>query len=127
MTRTKKQEKKKTFYTDYLTASKWCNCQLILCNNISSIDDSIWDNMRFNMYNENDDPIEIYQYFLTSLSDSDVEFMEKTFDLHYTYSDLLDCYVLCVLHYGTAWDYVPCEVKSESWIEVNRDKEYNKD
>jgi hypothetical protein len=47
--------------------------------------------------------------------------MKKTFDLKYTYSDMLDCYILCVTHWGTSWDYVECEVFSESWIESNPD------
>lgn len=115
-----------TFYTDYRTASKWGDCQLILCNEILNIDNSIWDNMRFNYYDENDNPIDIFQWYLTSLSEWEVEWNEKTFDLKYTYSDMLGCYILCVDHWGTSWDYVPCEVKNQSWIDVNKDKEFKK-
>jgi len=119
-----------TFYTNYQTAATWGNCQLILCNNIVNIDPSIVDNMRFNYYpcdddgNVSDYPIDIYQWYITDLSDWSVEWQEKTFDLKYTYSDLLDCYILCVDHYGTLWNSVSCEVKSQSWIEVNKDLEY---
>lgn len=112
-----------TFYTDYRTASKWGDCQLILCNEIASLDESIWDNMRFNYYDEDDNPVDIFQWYLTSLSEWEVEWNEKTFDLKYTYSDMLGCYVLCVDHWGTSWDYVPCEVKSQSWIDAHKDKE----
>lgn len=117
--------KTKTFYTDYKTASHWQNCSLILCNNLPEVDQSVYDNMRFDYFDEDDNPLEVYQWFITDLSASDVEWMEETFDLHYTYSDLLDCFVLCVLHWGTSWDYVPCEVKSTSWIKVNKDNKYN--
>ena len=110
---------KKKMYTDYKTAANW-GCSLILCNNLPNFDCSIWDNMRFNYYDEDDNVIDIYQWFITDLSDSGVEYMEKTFDLLYTYSDTLDCYVLCVPHCGTSWDYVPCEVLSEDWFAINK-------
>jgi hypothetical protein len=46
--------------------------------------------------------------------------------LLFTYSDLLDCDVLCVDHWGTSWDYVLTGVKLfdnyedlEKWENVN--------
>ena len=126
--------KQKTFYTDYYTAAHWGDCSLVLCNKIPEIDPSIWDNMRFNLYetdeegNESDYPIDIFQWFLTNLNEWEVEWNEKTFpDLKYTYSDLLDCYVLCVDHYGTLWKSVPTPVASQSWIDSNKDKEYKEE
>lgn len=116
--------KKTTFRTDYKTAATW-QCSLILCNNIPEFDPSVWDNMRWDYYDdEQDEYTEIYQWYITDLSDWAVQWMEKTFDLHYTYSEVLDCYILCVTHWGTAWSGVPCEVFSEGWIEANRDLEY---
>lgn len=115
----------KTFYTDYRTAAHWGNTQLIMCNNIPEIDPSVWDNMRFDYYDEETGEYEeIYQWFITDLSDWAVEWQEKTFDLQYTYSDLLEKYILCVTHWGTSWDYVPCEVFSEGWKESNPELEY---
>lgn len=49
---------------------------------------------------------EIFQWFLTSCSEWDVKYLRETFGLLFTYSNLLDLYVLCVTHYGTSWDYV---------------------
>lgn len=49
---------------------------------------------------------EIFQWFITDCSEWDVKFLREHFGLLFTYSDLLDCYILCVTHYGTAWDYV---------------------
>ena len=117
--------KMKEFYTDYATAAKWGGTSLILCNNIAKIDDSIYDNMEFNYFNENDEPIDIYQWYLTDDNADDVEWKKETFpELLYTYSDLLDCYVLCVNHFGTLWSGVATLVKNPRWIEFNKDKEY---
>ena len=117
---------KKTFYTDYKTAATWGDASLVLCNKISEIDPSIYDNARFNSYEdeESEYPVDIYQWFITDLSDWQVEWNEKHFpDLKYTYSDLLDCYILCVDHCGTAWTSVPTETTKEL-IEINPNIEY---
>lgn len=116
---------KKAFYTDFKTAATWGGCNLILCNNLPEIDSSVWDNMRFEVYNEESDSYkDIYQWFITDLTEWQVEWQEETFDLQYTYSDLLDCYILCVLHFGTPWSGVECKVYSDNWIECNTDKAY---
>lgn len=104
----------KKMRTNYRVATQWLNNSYILCNNISEVDPSVYDNIRFSHYDEEDDEyIEIYQYFLTNCSESDVEYLESTFGLKFTYSDLLDVYILCVDHYGTSWDYVYCETTNE--------------
>lgn len=90
------------YQTNYKKAVKWLNNSLILCNDIPSIDDSIFFNNRFAL----DEESEIFQWFLTDCSESDVEFLERHFGLKFTFSDALDLYVLCVDHYGTSWDYV---------------------
>lgn len=96
----------RTFLTSYKEAVNWLNNSYVLCNNIPNIDDSIWDNMEFNYYDDNDEPVEIYQWYITNANQSDVEYLKKHFELKFTYSELLDCYILCVDHYGTNWDYV---------------------
>lgn len=101
--------------TNYRTAANWLNGSLILCNEIAQIDDTILDNARFDWYNEeSEEYIEIYQYFLTNYSQSDVEFLEEHFNLLFSYSDKLNLFVLCVDHYGTSWDYVHCSTDLES-------------
>ena len=40
----------KTYKTNYSVAVNWCNNALILCNNITEIDPSIYDNMRFELF-----------------------------------------------------------------------------
>ena len=109
--------------TNYKDAVDWLKNDYILCNNITSVDESIWDNMRFSLYEEDEDgeetgdATEIFQYYLTSASEFDVKYLEDRFGLLFTYSDKLDCYVLCVSHFGTSWDYVYCEdkQKDEFW------------
>lgn len=104
----------KTFKTNYKVAVNWLGNAIILCNNITEIDPSVWDNVRFDTYDEeNDTYTEIYQWFITDCSEEDVEYLEQAFGLLFTYSDLLDKYILCVDHCGTSWDYVKCETTNE--------------
>lgn len=103
-----------TYKTNYSVAVNWCNNALILCNNIAEIDPSVFDNNRFELFNEEDGTEkDIYQWFITDCSDEDVEYLEKTFGLLFTYSDLLDKYILCVNHFGTRWDYVEWTTTNE--------------
>lgn len=90
--------------TNYKDAVNWCGSSYVLCNNIPEIDQGVYDNARF----EFKDDVEIYQWFITDASESTVKYLEDRFGLLFTYSDILDCFVLCVDHYGTAWDYVYC-------------------
>ena len=74
-------ETKENFYTTYAEAVNWLNNNLVLCNNITQIDDSIWDNMEFDYYDEETDSYEeIYQWYITDCSQSDVEYLKKYFD-----------------------------------------------
>lgn len=106
--------------TDYKTAAHWLHNSLILCNNIVEVDPTIFDNVRFNIFDEDENAVEIYQYFLTDCTGSDVEYLEEHFGLLFSFSELLDCFVLCVDHWGTAWSSVPCETDLENAPEYNR-------
>lgn len=101
---------KKEFYTSYSKAVDWLHNNYVLCNNIADIDMTVYDNMRFDYYDEDGESYEIYQWYITDASQSDVEYLEKHFGLLFTYSDMLDCFILCVDHFGTSWDYIPCQV-----------------
>lgn len=112
--------------TNYYRAVHWFDMSLVLCNQIPEIDNSIWDNMRFDCYDEDENPKEIYQWYITNCSKSDVEWLESSFGLLFTYSDMLDCYILCVDHWGTSWDYVYCpcyndDISDELLKQKNRD------
>ena len=102
------------FSTNYKVAVNWCNNNLILCNNICEIDESVIENCRFDFYDEEtEEYTEIFQWFLTDCNQFDVEFLEEHFGLLFSYSDKLDMYILCVNHYGTSWDYVYCDTDLE--------------
>ena len=86
---------------------------LVLCNDINEIDNSIFYNME-----EIEDDLEIYQYYLCNLSNQEVEQL-KEYGIILSYSDMLDLDVLCVEHYGTSWDYVMTDVKwTDNWDEM---------
>ena len=104
--------------TDYKTAAHWLHNSLILCNNIVKVDNAIIDNARFDWFDEDDNQTEIYQWYLTDCSLSDVEYLEKHFGLLFTYSDLLDCFILCVDHFGTCWAGVSCETDLDNAPEL---------
>ena len=98
------------YSTTYRTAVEWLNTNLVLCNNLPEIDFSLYENMRQGF----DEDTEIFQWYITDASDFDVQWLEEHFGLLFTYSDMLDCYVLCVDHFGTAWDYVMIETDIEN-------------
>ena len=97
--------KKPTGLTNYAAAVNWLHKGLVICNNLPNIDPSVFENMRKNLEDEDTGECrDIYQWFITDFSLWDVEWMEETFpDLIFTYSDLLDVFVLCVDHFGTPW------------------------
>jgi hypothetical protein len=101
-----------TNFISYSEAVKRFNNSLILCNNIAEIDPSIFDNIRFSLDDEDGNPRDIYQYYLTDCSRYDVEYLSEWFGLLFTYSDMLDCFVLCVDHFGTSWRGVMIEDRS---------------
>lgn len=122
------------YSTNYAVAVNWCHNNFILWNDIVSYDSSVYENIRFscsyledvdgNEYADesevpegveiaNEVDREIFQWFITDCTDDDVLYLENTFGLLFTYSDMLGKYILCVDHYGTAWDYVYCETTNE--------------
>lgn len=99
------------FYTTYKEAVHWLSNSLIMQNDICKIDNKVYDYMRFETYNEESETyINIYQWFITDCSEDDIEYLKRYFGLLFTYSPLLDKYILCVDHWGTSWDYVACPV-----------------
>lgn len=96
--------------TNYAVAAKWCNNSFVLCNNIAEIDSSVYDNARFEWVDEDGKETDVFQWYITDCSESEVNFLSKSFGLLFTYSSLLGCYILCVDHWGTVWSEVPCEI-----------------
>lgn len=103
--------KKENFLTTYAQAVKWCNNQLIMCNELPEIDCSIFDNLIVD--NNEEDLPEVFQWFITDCTEDDMHYLKNAFpDLIFTYSDLLNKYILCVNHWGTSWDYVSTTVNT---------------
>lgn len=107
--------------TDYYTAVHWLNNNLILCNEIVNIDPSVWDEMEYpNKTEDNDEDEEqelpeIFQWYLTDMSRDDHDWMQENFpDLIFSYSEMLDLYILCVDHFGTMWKGVPTDTNCEN-------------
>ena len=89
--------------TNYFDAVNYFANNRILCNNISEIDPTFYDNIRFNLEDSNGEIIDIFQYYITDFQESEVEYLEQRFSLFFSFSELLDCFILCVNHYGTSW------------------------
>ena len=85
---------------------------LILCNNIPNVDDTIWNSI------ENlDEYDEIYQYFLCNI-DEYIKDQLIEWGFIFSYSEALELDVLMVDHWGTSWNYVMTDVEwSENYEE----------
>ena len=90
---------------------------IVLCNNITEVDDEIWDNVdESDLIDEDGDEIndlEIYQSYLCNVSEWARKQLKGT-GVILSYSKVLDCDVLMVQHYGTSWDYVLTDIE---WTE----------
>lgn len=111
-------EKEKGF-ASYKTIVDYYVGDIVLCNNITEVDPSVWDNVELSQMYQEDYP-EFYQYYLCNLTEWDKEEAKKA-GLIFSYSSMLDCDVLCVDHYGTSWDYVLTDVKLfDDWEELEK-------
>ena len=118
-------------YASYKTIIEHFIGDIVLCNNIVNIDTSVYDNMENGFmyvdyetgeektqeeyYNDESGKInieyeDIYQYFLCNISEYEKEQLLKA-GVILSYSDMLECDVLCVNHWGTSWGYVLTDVK----------------
>lgn len=118
-------------YASYRSVIEHYIEDLVLCNNITQVDGSVYDNMENGFYyidnetgkektydeycNDENGTIdieysEIYQYFICNLSEYEKERLLKA-GVILSYSDMLECDVLCVDHFGTGWSYVLTDVK----------------
>ena len=96
---------------NYKDAVNYLGNHRVLCNNVPDIDPTIWDDLYGDWYDDDGELHEIYQYYITNCTEWDVEYLAKSFGLLFVYSEVLDCFILCVEHFGTAWDGVYCEDK----------------
>lgn len=102
-------------WTTYAKAMERCG-SLVLCNNIKDVDYSIFENADFDKDGEFDWD-NIYQFWITDCNKYDVERLEKVFGLLFTYSDMLDCYILCVTNFGTSRHDILVRCKDDTYCE----------
>lgn len=97
-------------YVDYATLAKAFNA-VLNCDIISkTLNIGYWDIVNGSDYDEeNDNFVEIYQYFIISSAGAEI-LQDYTNEIVY-YNEELDMYVWGITHYGTSWDYVLTEIK----------------
>lgn len=107
-------------YVDYATLSK--SFSHVLVNDITKLFYSVIDG-EYNEpylvngydYNEYDEPIDIFQYYIISYSGFEI-LKELTDEIIY-YLPVLNCYIWGVTHFGTSWDYVLTDIKLDlAWL-----------
>lgn len=116
-------------YASYKTIVDYFVGDIVLCNNIETVDPSIWDNYNFSANEENEEEFEhpeIFQFYLCNVSEYDKEQAKKA-GLIFSYSDMLDCDVLLVDHWGTSWDYVLTDCELVEDYEELKEKEENEE
>lgn len=108
-------EEKRTGKISYRRLIERVSNNLILCNNIVNIDESLFDNIVLGeIYDEEtEEYIEIYQYFIIDIDEYQIEKLQelKCNDLIIAYSEKLENYILFVDHLGTSWDYVMTDIE----------------
>ena len=103
---------------NYRTLFNFLFTDSILCNNIVNIDQDFMLNSIVDDGTCIDE--DFYQYYLVEVDtwrlDQYKEYIKENninTNIYLFYSDILDCYVCGVDHYGTSWDYVPTNIKIE--------------
>ena len=84
---------------------------MVLCNNILSLDENLLENIVVGHLEEYD---EIFQAFITDIAEWEIESLQELgeqSDIIVAYSEMLDCYILLVTHLGTSWSYVPTDIE----------------
>ena len=105
------KEEERTGRASYRRVLKIYSNDIVLCNDIIDIDESVLYNMDISQmceYSEDEDGEqypEIYQYYLCNLDDFQRNNL-KARGVILSYSDMLDLDIICVDHWGTSWDYV---------------------
>lgn len=118
-----KPNKKECFYchdtdnnVNYRTLFNFLFTDSVLCNNIVNVD---YEFIANNVIDDEDySEVEFYQYYIVEVDTWRLEQYKNYIkenninnDIYLFYSDILDCYICGVSHFGTSWDYVPTDVK----------------
>lgn len=107
---------------------------MILCNDIYKADPNLELITGVDYDEENEEYIDIYQYFIVSINtnEEDIERFNYDNDIILYYSELLDVYILGVQHFGTSWSYVETGVEmtqnfDKYWNSLNAEEESETD
>lgn len=79
----------------------------VLCNNMEKRSLEPVNGEMFRYYDE-EEPIDIYQWYI--ISDSGAQLLMRETDEIVFYDEDLDVYVWAVTHWGTDWDYVLTDI-----------------
>lgn len=109
------EEERRTGKISYARLIERISDNLILCNNIVNVDESLFDNIVLGeIYDEEtEEETEIYQYFIIDIGEYTIKTLQKAKcnDLIIAYSEALENYILMVDHLGTSWDYVMTDIE----------------
>lgn len=98
--------------TNYYVAVNWLGTKYIKCNEIKDIDPSVKMNIEKNI-----DPDDICQWYLSDLDYYEKECLQKYFpELIFTYSDMLELWVLCCDKLGYSWSFEMTETTIEQAV-----------
>jgi len=101
------EEEKKNNKISYRRLIDRISNNIFLFNEAPKVSNYDFDFICGNDYDEeNDEYIEIFQYYLIDLSYNEEDFKKLNDDLIIAWSETLQNYVLMVPHFGTSWDYV---------------------
>lgn len=110
------EEELRTGKVSYRRAVERLIGDIVLCNNITNVDYDIYYNIINNNYYDDEIDIDMenydgyFQFYLCNLDEYEKDFLKET-DIIISYSEVLDCDVLMVDHYGTSWDYVMTDIE----------------
>lgn len=107
---------------NYLTLFNFLFNDSILCNNIANVDCDFLLNNEFhycdNVEEYDEDYNEYYQYYIVDVDawrlEKYKEYLKeckKESNIDLFYSDVLECYVVGISHFGTSWGCVPTNIK----------------
>lgn len=102
----------------YAEMLDFCCDNKILFNQVNELEQKgfYFDVYCGDLYSEDEGVVDIYQYYIISFADA--ERLAKYTNEIVIHCEELDLYILCVTHWGTPWNGVPANWKSEE--ELNR-------
>lgn len=106
------EEEKRTGKISYRRLINRISNEIFLFNEAPKLSNYDFDFICGSDYDEeNDEYIDIYQYYLIDLRVNEEKLKELSNDLIIAWSETLQNYVLFIDHFGTSWDYVMTDIE----------------